>query len=106
MAYTYRDANGDKIKKGDRVVMPCAPQEEIEDGTARGIILDLIDPEGDVDDEGRSVYYAPVIRVEFDNGEVDSYQMDTYGNPRQYYPDGVDDFATEEFVLLRQEEKA
>jgi hypothetical protein len=97
--YTYKDANGEKIHQDDRVVMP-------DDGDCqdRGTIIAINDPEGDVDDEGRTVYHAPSIRVHFDNGDVESFALDTWGDPRNYYPDGVDTFCAEEFVLLHNPE--
>lgn len=98
--YTYKDANGEEIHQDDRVVMP-------DDGDCqdRGTIIAINEPEGDVDDEGRTIYHAPSIRVHFDNGDVESFALDTWGDPRNYYPDGVDTFCAEEFVLLHNPER-
>ncbi len=60
---TYIDALGNEFKVGDRVV----------DGQGLGTVISVSDPDGDVDDEGRSIYISPKATVRFDNGDEEVY---------------------------------
>lgn len=59
----YIDTNGVEFKVGDRV----------NDGRGSGVVESVSDPDGDVDDEGRSITIPPRALVKFDDGEDDYF---------------------------------
>lgn len=61
----YQDAYGNSLKRGDRVRMRLHPTDEPEP-CDYGVITEIYDPDGDVDDEGRTIGIPPAIVVEFD----------------------------------------
>jgi hypothetical protein len=86
----YHDANGEPIDKGDRVRI--AGPHKIPSPESSGVILSISDPDGDVDDEGRSVYYPPRVTVLFDIGDEDYFLG--------YHVYGDDGFTFEDLVKL------
>jgi hypothetical protein len=79
----YLDANEDEIKKYDRV--RCVGLKETEKGNDQyyGIIREISDPDGDVDDEGRSIGIPPTITIHFNDGSEDTFSGYV---PSKYYP--------------------
>jgi len=58
MEYRYLDCNGVEIRKGDKVRVGPDPGDV-------GTILSISDPDGDVDEYGRTVGINPSVKVQF-----------------------------------------
>jgi hypothetical protein len=84
----YTDANGLEINVGDCVKMAGWPWADVPTSEhtaltlagepltpfeACGRVTAIDDPDGDVDDEGRSVAIPPRVSVRFDDGTTDRY---------------------------------
>jgi hypothetical protein len=70
-AYGYHDAEWESFDKGDRVRLAGPNKIPVEESS--GVIIQLSDPDGDVDDEGRSVYWPPRVTILFDDGIEDYF---------------------------------
>lgn len=64
MDFTLQDINGEELEVGARV--DCG------DGWT-GRVTDITEPDGDVDDYGRSIAVGPFVTVRFDNGQEDTF---------------------------------
>jgi hypothetical protein len=69
----YLDANENPIKKGDRVRIANLDKRDIGDSEFYGTITGISDPDGDVDDEGRSIGIPPRVTILFDDGGEESF---------------------------------
>jgi hypothetical protein len=73
----HRDADGSLIEVGTRI---AAASGTISDKNGMrtydipgGVIKEISDPDGDVDDEGRTIGINPQVTVLYDDGEEDTY---------------------------------
>lgn len=78
MDYEYTDAHGALLQEGDRVKMagwpwPGAAGHELREDYAHGVIVSISDPDGDADDEGRTIGIPPAVKVQFDDGDEDTF---------------------------------
>jgi hypothetical protein len=64
--YIHVDANEVEIKVGDKVKWGDSDEPNYQ-----GVVDHFTDPEGDVDDEGRSISIDPRCYVKFDDGTVE-----------------------------------
>lgn len=64
MDMTFIDGNGVEFKVGTRVIVG-----DPQDAESYGRVRQISDPDGDVDDEGRPVYYPPRVTVQFEGFE-------------------------------------
>lgn len=85
----YQDANGVSIGRDTRVRIAGSGKPDFEtNGNPpeffTGVIVVISDPDGDVDDEGRSIGIPPAATVLFDDGEEDTFTGEV---PREYYPE-------------------
>jgi hypothetical protein len=78
----YIDANGRPFEEGSRVHVCDYP----------GTVTRITDPDGDVDDEGRTIGINPKVTVLFDDGSDDTYSTSYTGTgPDQDAPWQCDD---------------
>lgn len=71
--YGYVDGKGKRVKAGDRVVVAgYDPATEIRE-ECFGTVSEIVDPDGDVNDEGRAVGINPRVKVDFEDGSEDSF---------------------------------
>jgi|SRR5262245_4737423 len=71
----FQDEYGSEIKVGTRCIYGCP--DEAERFTPRYLVtvFEITEPDGDVDDYGRSIFIPPRVRIRFDDtGEEDSIQ--------------------------------
>jgi hypothetical protein len=61
------DVNGVKLAVGMRVAV------DLDDPTSFGLVEEISDPDGDVNDEGRGIAINPSVSVRFDDGSEDSF---------------------------------
>jgi hypothetical protein len=90
--YSVEDYLGSRLEVGSRI----APTYNADTGMKwpGGYVVEITDPDGDVDDEGRSIAINPRITVLFDDGDQDSFTtwLKVYGY--QYHDPAV--FQTDE----------
>jgi hypothetical protein len=87
--YIHVDANETEIKVGDKV------QFGDEDGPdSKGVIDHFTDPDGDVDDDGRSITINPDCHVKFEDGTTE-----TAGS---FYERSKNHFMFEDIVKVEQ----
>lgn len=77
--YNYVDAKGNTIKAGDRVRIVFTLPIKVDFAT-EGKVICINDPDGDVDDYGRTVAINPTIEVLFDDEDTDTFIMGWTGN--------------------------
>jgi hypothetical protein len=73
MASLVLDANGKELKVGSLVRAVGYNSATDDPAMFHGKITSISDPDGDVDDHGRTVAYPPYITVLFDNGGEERY---------------------------------
>lgn len=89
---TIVDDEGREIRAGERVRLAGWPRPGEHDAAqAHGIVLCVTDPDGDVDDEGRSYGIPPQVEVRFDDGVEDSFRTTWLGGFYEDAPFRVDD---------------
>lgn len=66
----YLDVESEAISVGDFVYVNGEDPDDVE---GRGRVTHLNPPEGDVDDDGRSIYDPPTIQVEFRDGSFEVF---------------------------------
>jgi hypothetical protein len=65
---TIKDESGNEIKVGTKVRYWDHPSQE------PGEVIEISDFDGDIDDDtGRSILFAPEIKVRYADGSVESY---------------------------------
>lgn len=80
------DAGGKKLSVGDRFKLyGYVAKADREDKLHQGVVTAISDPDGDVDDEGRSVHYPPKITALFDDGATEDFE--TFSLARHYMDD-------------------
>lgn len=75
------DSKNRSVVVGSRV--RCAPEDFDEKGRPNtGEVVEITEPDGDVDDDGRTIGISPRVVVMYDNGDMDTYVTSTH----RYFP--------------------
>ena len=96
MTVSVTDWDGNPLTVGSQVIFGDDPIQ-------RGVVTEITDPDGDVDDEGRTVNIPPYVTVTFPDGGTE--RVRSYLNAEMtwgFYPDGPDvwTFACDDLELL------
>ena len=84
--YTITDFSDHEIKVGTTVRMWWDPKMEVQPGDGDfGVVTDLGEWEGDVDDEGRSIGIPPHVEVKWENGKKTHFVTSEWVWDRWYY---------------------
>lgn len=89
--FTITDFADREIKTGTTVRIWCDPAFVSPRDNIFGIVTDLGEWEGDVDDEGRSIGIRPHVTVQWEDGTTDSFITSEweYGYRDDYFPEPV-----------------
>lgn len=68
----FQDEFGNVLTVGSRCIYGVP--EDKTDPDYQCVIYEITEPDGDVDEYGRSIYIAPRVKIRFDTGETDSIQ--------------------------------
>ena len=95
------DRNGNQIQVGDRVVEWPPETVGTIDGPAAevGTVIDLTDPDGDVNSYGRPVALGPYVIVNYDNGTTERWTA--LWNATGPWDDYRDDYTCDDVEVAR-----